>query len=75
MDLDERLDAIQAEKRRMQIMESINAIGRCPVGFEWIWRPELDQFQCAGGSHFANAKDIQMTEADRKFFTRELQKN
>ena len=75
MDHDERLDAIQAEKRRKQIIESINAMGRCPVGYEWIWRPELDQFQCAGGSHFANADDIKLTEADRKFFTRELQKN
>ena len=75
MDHDERLDAIQAEKRRKQIMESINAMGRCPVGYEWIWRPELDSFQCAGGSHFAKADDIKMTEADKRFFTRELQKN
>ena len=75
MDHDERLDTIQAEKRRKQIMERINAFGRCPVGYEWIWRPELDSFQCAGGSHFAKADDIKMTEADKRFFTRELQKN
>jgi hypothetical protein len=75
MDHDERLDAIQAEKRRMQIMERINAIGRCPVGFDWIWRPELNSFQCAGGSHFATADDVKLTEADKKFFTRESQRN
>ncbi len=74
MDHDERLDAIQAEKRRMQIMERINAIGRCPVGFEWIWRPERNSFQCAGGSHWASASDVGMTDADKRVFDRELQK-
>lgn len=75
MDHDEQLDVIQAEKRRMRIMELINAIGKCQMGFDWIWRPELNGFQCAGGSHFANANELKMTEADKKFFTRELQRN
>ena len=74
MDHDARLDAIQAEKRRMQIMERINAIGRCPVGFEWIWRPERNSFQCAGGSHWASAGDVGLTEADKRAFEREQQK-
>ena len=74
MDSDARLDAIQAEKRRIQIMERINVIGRCPVGFEWIWRPERNSFQCAGGSHWASAKDVGLTDADKRVFERELQK-
>ncbi len=65
---DEQLDAIQAEKRRVQIMERINAIGKCPVGFEWIWRPGQNSFQCAGGSHWASAADLQMTDADKRLF-------
>ena len=68
MNPDEQLDAIQAEKRRVQIMERINAIGRCPVGFEWIWRPERNSFQCAGGSHWASAGDLQLTDADKRLF-------
>ncbi len=68
MNPDEQLDAIQAEKRRVQIMERINAIGRCPVGFEWIWRPEQNSFQCGGGSHWASAGDLQLTNADKRLF-------
>ena len=75
MDHDEQLNVIQAEKRRMRIMELINAIGLCQMGFEWIWRPDLNGFQCAGGSHFVAADDVKMTEADKKWFTRELQQN
>jgi hypothetical protein len=68
MQPDEQLDAIQAEKRRVQIMERINAIGKCPVGFEWIWMPGQNAFQCAGGSHWATAKDLQLTAADKRLF-------
>jgi hypothetical protein len=74
MDHDARLDAIQAEKRRMQIMERINAIGTCPHGgFEWIWRPERNSFQCAGGSHWASVAHLGLTEADMRVFEREQQ--
>ena len=68
MNPDEQLDAIQAEKRRVQIMERVNAIGRCPVGFEWIWRSEQNSFQCAGGSRWASAQDLQLTDADKRLF-------
>jgi hypothetical protein len=74
MDHDERQDAIQAEKRRMAIMERINAIGKCQMGFEWIWRPERNSFQCAGGSHWASAQDVGLSEADKRLFEREQQK-
>jgi hypothetical protein len=73
MDHDERLDAIQAEKRLMQIMERINAIGSCPVGWTWKWKPELNLFQCDAGC-IATADQVKLSEADKRFLA-QYQKN
>ncbi len=65
MDADEALDVIQQEKRRIQIMERLNAMGKCPMGFVWNWTPSRNEFVCGGGSHSATAKDLGLTDRDK----------
>ncbi len=67
MDSEEALDVIQLEKRRIQIMERLNAMGRCPMGFVWIWTPAQNGFVCGGGSHSASAEELGLTDRDKRF--------
>ena len=72
MDADEALDVIQQEKRRIQIMERLNAMGKCPMGYVWIWTPSRNEFVCGGGSHSASAKDLGLTDRDKRILEKKV---
>ncbi|KAL7627407.1 hypothetical protein AAE478_001600 [Parahypoxylon ruwenzoriense] len=45
-----RREQEERAKKEREMQAKLKAMGRCPVGYEWI--PQQDGYRCAGGSHF-----------------------
>ena len=44
-------------EEEQQVQESVQAIGKCPMGF--AWHKEGAGWRCGGGSHFVSDYDIE----------------
>ncbi|KAF2277903.1 P-loop containing nucleoside triphosphate hydrolase protein [Westerdykella ornata] len=54
---EELLAAMEREREKeRKAKEMLKALGRCPVGFEWI--KQSSGYRCAGGSHFMSDKQL-----------------
>ena len=52
----QRLLALERQRQQERIMERVQMIGKCCMGYQWI--KQSGGYRCAGGSHFVTDKQI-----------------